>query len=73
MQNSGYLPSASPKGWGILVKMLIFLELICMILLNIAYLYILTLSRLWYAKRYRGFTKYQSGWSWSVSEIADNS
>ena len=40
---------------------------------NFAYFYILTLSRLWYAKRRQCLAVHQSGRSWSVNENALNS
>ena len=71
MQNGNkYLFRISPAGCG---QITMPLECHGIFVSNFAYLYSLTLYKLWYAKRWRGFAEHQSGQSWSVSEIANNS
>ena len=66
-------PSISLAGGGQLVKMLITLEPHGIFCSNFAYLYILTLSGHWYAKRGRGFTEHPSSRPWSVRKNAHDS
>ena len=60
-------------GGALLVKILITLDRMVYFLSNFVYLFILTLSSNWYAKRRRDLTKHQFGWSSSFSENAHNS
>ena len=63
-------PNISPGNCGQLVKMLITLEPHGIFRSIFSYLYILTLSRRGYAKRWRGFAEHPLFQLWSVSENA---